>query len=158
MHACREQVALPSPPFHSSPSLPVPMSWSSMARICAWADMFVRVEAANVAGVPTHAASPSAGLAVAATLSPREGKARARPQLQHSHDSLEDAKRELVSTKDTKVQRLFRTAAELRCPVVSSDGIKGRRRRRLGPWSHPGKHPTAAASSAATRSTFAPCK
>lgn len=26
-----------------SPSLPVPMSWSSIARICAWADMFLRV-------------------------------------------------------------------------------------------------------------------
>lgn len=111
------------------------MSWSSMARICAWADMFVRVEAANVAGVPTHAASPSAGLAVAATLSPREGKARARPQLQHSHESLEDAKRELVSTKDSveQVRRLFRSAAERRSLVASTDGIKGRRRRRLGP-------------------------
>lgn len=85
MHACRGQVALPSPPFHSSPSLPVPMSWSSMARICAWADMFVRVGAANAAGVPAHAASASAGLAVAATLSPREANARARPQLRLSH-------------------------------------------------------------------------
>lgn len=28
----------------SSPSLPVPMSWSSIARICAWADIFLSVQ------------------------------------------------------------------------------------------------------------------
>lgn len=56
-----------------SPSLPVPMSWSSIARICAWADMFVSVQLANVVWVTprqlllTHAASSTAGLAGSST-------------------------------------------------------------------------------------------
>lgn len=41
-----------------SPSLPVPMSWSSIARICAWADMFVRVLGKRTLSV-SHCSWPS---------------------------------------------------------------------------------------------------
>lgn len=77
---------VPHRPFYS-PSLPVPISWSSIARICAWADMFhASVRRANVVCeslhtaelLRTHAVSsstarpPSRGSSTAAYFNPQE--------------------------------------------------------------------------------------
>lgn len=43
-----------------SPSLPVPMSWSSIALICAWADMVLTVRLTLTESLLTHAAVAAA--------------------------------------------------------------------------------------------------
>lgn len=134
MHA--GQVVLPGPPPRSSPSLPVPMSWSSMARICAWADMLLRV-AGNVAGVPTHAASPGSRPRDSVPTRTRSSRASTT----WTPPPPPPPPRRIAWKTPERGGKEPGGGSELlpnpRSPVVPSVGTKGR----FGPWTPPGgKH------------------